>query len=200
MPYCPQCYAEMRESWPRCLLDGQLFRVRRCAGCQAEIFHDERYCQHCGRAASDAPRPQVVALRPAGYVARLMASGLDVACVGYLRLAVAHVLTGLGFILEAPAVSWAITLVLAVSYFAWFEAHGRQTAGDQVLGIAVLAPDREPLPIGRSLLRGVLLLVAVSALVLGACGISALDDPLFWAPPKPLAVLLLVASVVPFLP
>lgn len=163
MPFCPACHLERLQAVATCPLDGQLYRIRRCPGCSAEIAPDERWCIHCGRPVVDAEaRVEVVHLERASLARRALALLVDALCLSYVAMAFPAVLDSLLEVLGPYRVG-AVTSILVFLpwvYLAVWKAEGRRTIGDQVLGVSVLRSDRTPLDLGRSVLRATLLPLA----------------------------------------
>jgi uncharacterized RDD family membrane protein YckC len=135
---------------------------------------------HCGLASDEAAlRPEVVHMAPASTGARATALIIDLLCVFYMLSAFPHALDqllalfGRHFAVVAQVGATALPLI----YFGVWQANGRQTIGQQVVGIAVLRTDRTPLSLRRSLLRALVLMAAIAGTLSGLLGIAASLSP-----------------------
>lgn len=172
MPYCPECHQEQVEESASCPLDGQTYRVRRCAACGSETAPGERWCIDCGASLDGmGAEDETVPMARASWGSRALGVTVDVLCLSYLESAVPLAVET--FLVRMVGTRAEVRLLLSaavpVLYFALLTWGGRRTVGQQVMGIAVLTRDRLPLPLGRSLVRAVLL-----SLVLAGVGVGAL--------------------------
>lgn len=179
MPYCPSCHLERLETRRTCPIDGRYYRIARCPACSAEVAPTERFCVQCGHALGGAPPDEVVYLPRAAWHSRFLALLVDLLCVTYLATALVNVCEGLLAFLGPLRADATLVLIVAMPwiYLTVYEAQGRQTIGQQVLGIAVLRGDRRELDLAHSLLRAGVLYAGTAGAATGVLGCMATQWP-----------------------
>lgn len=130
--------------------------LQRCAGCGAEVFPREKRCGGCGQPAGGARAAVLLELEPAPPHRRFLAALVDSLLLLIFLQAVFRLQPG----------TWALCLAAALLYWGLLGARGRQTPGQALLGTIVLTENRQPLAVGKNLLRTLLSLVWAATIVL----------------------------------
>ncbi|MCA9794109.1 MAG: RDD family protein [Candidatus Eremiobacteraeota bacterium] len=160
MGYCPECLQERVDDLARCPLDRAFYVEVHCRSCGAECWPREKFCGACGAAVQE---PALTSpLEPASLGRRVVATLVD-------SLALFIIFTSL---LESGLPALALPLVW-IGYYAIFQAGGRRTVGQALVGSLVLSEQFQPLNWRLSLLR------SLSSLV-GWLALFGLDLPGRW--------------------
>lgn len=143
MPYCPVCNQEP-DGAARCPTCRVFYQERRCPHCQAEVFPKELFCVVCG---DELSRASVTAnLEPAGLVRRFAATVVDLIVIMLMAE-----------VMEVAFHNEILSLIgSAILYYGVFQARGRQTLGQFVLGLTTLTEERLPLKLLQSCGRAIL--------------------------------------------
>ncbi|MGE0489749.1 MAG: RDD family protein [Vulcanimicrobiota bacterium] len=160
MGYCPECLQERVDELARCPLDRAFYVEVHCGSCGAEGWPRERFCGACGQPIEQAALTSP--LEPASLGRRVVAALVD-------GLALFIIFTSL---VESRLPAGLLPLAW-LGYYVVFQAGGRRTVGQALVGTLVLSEKFQLLGWGTSTLRSL-------ASLLGWLALFGLDLPARW--------------------